>query len=242
MLVNGDVKGLEVVVAAELSDDAVLKKEINERVDIHETNRDRFGLGEGKSGRLIAKIFKFRLIYGGGAWAYANDPDFSSVGFSERQWQGVIDEYYAKYKGLGKWHLELPNIARNNGGQLFIPSGRHFDFSDYFKQWGKWPLTKLKNYPVQGFGADLVKLARIEFYNRLMELDIEAEFVGTIHDSLIADCPKKNVDVVAQLLQDSIAKIPNLCYNYYGYEFSLPMSSEITIGPNKKELTEWHKS
>lgn len=76
MLINCDIKGLEVVVAAQLSGDPVLCQEILERVDIHDANRVRFGLGgptgppvEGesqdvkaarKAGRLIAKIFKFR--------------------------------------------------------------------------------------------------------------------------------------------------------------------------------------
>ncbi len=60
MLINCDVKGLEVVVAAQLSGDPVLCQEILERVDIHDANRVRFGLGEGKPGRLVAKIFKFR--------------------------------------------------------------------------------------------------------------------------------------------------------------------------------------
>ena len=240
MLINGDVKGLEVVVAGDLSDDKVLKQEIIDKVDIHEQNRDRFKLGTGKPGRLVAKIFKFRLIYGGSAWSYAHDPDFSSVGYSERQWQRVIDEYYEKYQGLGRWHLELPNICRNNAGILSIPSGRHFDFSDFYKRRNEWPLTKLKNYPVQGFGADLVKLARIDFYNRLIESDLEAVFIQTIHDSLVADAPKKNVDAVAQMLQESIAKVPELCYNIYQYRFSLPMTSEITVGPNKKEMIEWH--
>lgn len=60
MLVSADVKGLEVVVAAELSGDLVLKQEIRDRVDIHEANRDKFGLGTGKAGRLVAKVFKFR--------------------------------------------------------------------------------------------------------------------------------------------------------------------------------------
>lgn len=60
MLINADVRGLEVVVAGELSQDKVLCQEIKDKVDIHEGNRDRFKLGEGKPGRLIAKIFKFR--------------------------------------------------------------------------------------------------------------------------------------------------------------------------------------
>jgi len=60
MLINVDVKGLEVVVAAQLSGDDVLCTEIINRVDIHDANRVKFGLGEGKPGRLVAKIFKFR--------------------------------------------------------------------------------------------------------------------------------------------------------------------------------------
>ena len=60
MLVNADVKGLEVVVAADRYDDKVLKQELIDGVDIHEVNRDAFRLGEGKTGRRVAKFFKFR--------------------------------------------------------------------------------------------------------------------------------------------------------------------------------------
>lgn len=63
MLINADVKGLEVVVAAELSGDKVLSQEIIDKVDIHDGNRIAFNLGEGKAGRLIAKIFKFINIW-----------------------------------------------------------------------------------------------------------------------------------------------------------------------------------
>jgi len=50
-----------VVVAAQLSGDATLRQEIIDKVDIHDANRQTFSLGDGKAGRLIAKIFKFRL-------------------------------------------------------------------------------------------------------------------------------------------------------------------------------------
>jgi DNA polymerase I-like protein with 3'-5' exonuclease and polymerase domains len=56
MLVAGDVKGLEIVCAAELSKDPVLCKEIIDKEDIHGNNQKAFGLPS----RLISKIFKFR--------------------------------------------------------------------------------------------------------------------------------------------------------------------------------------
>lgn len=151
MLVNADVKGLEVVVAAELSGDKVLSQEIIDKVDIHDTNRVTFGLGEGKPGRLIAKIFKFRLIYGGSAYSYANDSDFKGVSTSEKFWQDVIDKYYAKYYGIASWHKRLIETAQLNG-KLEIPSGRHFPITPNYQKRDPWPLTIIKNYPVNFSG------------------------------------------------------------------------------------------
>jgi len=56
MLINADVKGLEIVAAAFLSRDPVLIGEILNGVDIHLENQKRFNLPS----RLIAKTFVFR--------------------------------------------------------------------------------------------------------------------------------------------------------------------------------------
>jgi DNA polymerase I-like protein with 3'-5' exonuclease and polymerase domains len=236
MLVNADIKGLEVVVAGELSGDPILKQEIRDKVDIHEVNRDRFNLGEGKAGRLIAKIFKFRLIYGGSAYSYAHDSDFMGVSSSEKFWQGVIDEYYAKYKGIRKWHDYLIDYAKRNR-QLEIPSGRFFPIEpDYSKRGEPWPITVIKNYPVQGFGADLVMLARLQAAKRLRESKLSSLLISTIHDSIIADCPSKEVEDVGRILNQAVEDIPMLCRKVFGYDFSLPMTAEVQYGPNKKDL------
>ena len=72
MLLNADAKQLEWICAAYLSQDKVAIKEILGQIDQHKDNQKRFGLPS----RLIAKTFVFRLIYGGGAYSYANDPNF----------------------------------------------------------------------------------------------------------------------------------------------------------------------
>lgn len=56
MIINCDVKSLEIVVAAWLSQDPVLIQELNDGVDIHGRNQEAFGLPE----RVIAKILVFR--------------------------------------------------------------------------------------------------------------------------------------------------------------------------------------
>jgi DNA polymerase I len=235
LLVNCDVKGLEVVVAAELSGDKVLRQEIIDKIDIHETNRDRFKLGEGKPGRLIAKIFKFRLIYGGTAYSYAHDSDFMSVSTSEKFWQAVIDEYYDKYQGIREWHTKLIQTAMRDG-QLEIPSGRIYPITPDYKKREPWPHTIIKNYPVQGFGADLVMLARLEARKQLRAAGLTSLLISTIHDSIVADCPEEEVQEVGRILNDAVEAVPRLCKQVFDYDFSLPLTAEVQYGPNKKDL------
>jgi len=235
-----------------LSGDKTLKQEIIDKVDIHENNRDKFKLGgqsfrEGESraefearkqGRLIAKIFKFRLIYGGSAYSYANDSDFQGVSKNQKFWQSVIEEYYSKYTGIKEWHEQLIATAQREG-VLKIPSGRQFPIAPMVNKWNgglDWPITVIKNYPVQGFGADLVMLARLEANKRLKSSGLEYRLVSTIHDSIVADCPSKCVDAVGRILFDSIEYVPTLCKQVFGYDFSLPLTAEVQYGPNKKDM------
>ena len=178
-------------------------------------------------------------LYGATAYGYSVDTDFIDVGYSEKKWQGVIDEFYNKYRGIASWHASLLKTVKETG-YITIPSGRYFSFSKGTKyNPNAWPLTTIKNYPVQGFGADLVMLARVEAFTRFLESQMEGFFTQTIHDSLVYDVPKKNVDATAKILHEAIAKVPELCYNIYGYKFSLPMTCEIQVGVNKRDMVDY---
>ena len=98
MIVNIDAKSLEWCSYLYLSQDRTGIDEwynvINDptKFDIHKDNQTKFKLPS----RLIAKIFLFRWIYRGPAFAYANDPLFSTVSKSDRFWQKVIDKFFDK--------------------------------------------------------------------------------------------------------------------------------------------------
>lgn len=233
ILINADVKGLEVVVAAQLSGDKVLCQEILDKEDIHDNNRKAFNLPS----RLISKIFKFRLIYGGSAYSYANDPDFSSVGLNEARWQDVIDAYYAKYHGIGTWHKGLIYEAQSTG-RLVIPSGRYYPITPNYEKRNPWPLTIIKNYPVQGFGADLVKLARLRARQLLEDAAIEADLVSTVHDSIVGDTPEKNTLAVGKILKQAVEDVPRICKQVWGYDFALPLTAEVLAGMNLDDMVE----
>lgn len=150
----------------------------------------------------------------------------------------MIDEFYSKYNGIKKWHDSLLLTVQRDG-YIEIPSGRYYNYKPKRTSYGyRWPLTTIKNYPVQGFGAELVKLARVEFFKRFKQSGLEGEFICTIHDSLVVDTPSKNVYNISVMLKDSIESVPKLCKEWFDYDFSLPIWCEIQAGMNKFDLEE----
>lgn len=237
MIVNADVVGLEVATAAWLSQDEVLLRELRNKVNIHSVNQERFGLPT----RLIAKTLKFRILYGGSAYAFSMDPQFKEVSTKVEYWEKVINEYYKKYQGLYLWHRKLVYEATTTR-QVICPTGRFFRFEPKLNYKGEpvWPTTTIKNYPVQGTGADLVSLARIEFYKKLREEKLnDVVPVATVHDSIVVDCVSERVDDVSRLLHHSISSIPRLYAERFGGELNVPISAEVSVGPNFADLNDY---
>lgn len=228
MLLQADAKQLEWVGAAYLSQDPVAIKEIWESVDQHADNQKRFGLPS----RLIAKTFVFRLIYGGSAFSYANDPNFKDIG-GEEFWQGVIDQFYGKYVRLREWHDNLVASAKRDR-KLVMPTGRVYNYEPDIK-FGKekWPRTKILNYPVQGLGADLMAIARVSLHNRTKNME-GFKLVNTVHDSIIVDFDSNiwdNISIV-NLVDKCFNDVPANFKKLFGVDFNLPMRVECEVGPN----------
>jgi DNA polymerase-1 len=238
MIVNVDAKALEWICASYLSKDKVAYEEIWNNVDQHTENQTRFGLPS----RLVAKTFVFRLIYGGTAYSYAADPDFAGVSSSEKFWQGVIDEFYDKYQGVGKWHGNLMSEATTTG-KLRMPTGRLYNFDSTVRRGDVvWPRTKILNYPVQGLGADLMCLARVSFARRFKAAGIVGKIISTIHDSIVVDVPESEVEKVVKIFISVFDDIPMNFERVFGVKFDLPTRCEVSYGKNKFDLTEWKPS
>jgi DNA polymerase I-like protein with 3'-5' exonuclease and polymerase domains len=229
----------EVVCGAYLSQDKVLMQELSDGLDIHALNQKALGLPEGAIGRLIAKIFIFRLMYGGSAYSYANDSDFMAVSKSEKFWQERIDAFYSKYKGFYQWHKKIVMEAMKDG-HLLMPTGRQYNFrytTDY-KGELKVPQTIIKNYPVQGLGADIMAIARVSFYKRFKDANIDGVLVNTVHDSIVGDISESGVRDFTRLCHGVFSSLPSNFRRVFNVEFNLPIRCEVLAGNNMMELSE----
>jgi DNA polymerase I-like protein with 3'-5' exonuclease and polymerase domains len=235
MLIELDAKQLEFVAAMYLSGDKVGREELSSGVDIHASNQGAFALPT----RLVAKTFLFRSIYcdeaGGGAYAFSLDPDFSHVSNSKRWWQGKIDAFYTKNSGLAKWHSHLLTQVGLTG-RLSMNWGREYIFLRKQNSRGEnvWPKTQIYNYPVQGLGAELMAIVRVSLAKRLaaMRLAAPVKLVNTVHDSVLIDTPKENVDKVIETVQNVFKDVPGNFTRLFGLEFDVALNVEIKLGPN----------
>jgi hypothetical protein len=242
MLINIDAKGLEWVTVVWFAQDPVGMDEILKGVDQHAVNQKLFGLPE----RRIAKIFVFRLIYGGSKWAYALDPDFNWISKSANYWQDVIDRFYDKYKGIKNQHDEWVRDSIREG-KLVMPTGRTYKFSPVLeKGQAKWPRTQILNYPVQGTGHDIVTIARVSLWKRINaneKLRNCVVFLSTVHDSIILDCDFRNdsrapeFDLLVGIIRGVFSDIPTNFEHLFGVRLNLPIQCEISYGNDLFNLT-----
>lgn len=79
-------------------------------------------------------------------------------------------------------------------------------------------------------------LARLRAKQRLRETNVKALMVSTVHDSIVVDTPSDNVEIVAKILFESIQDVPRLVREVWGYDFKLPLTSELQIGNNKLDM------
>lgn len=236
-IVNIDAKALEWATYLHLSKDKIGTEEWCAMIenpklnDIHTANQQRFNLPS----RLISKVFLFRWIYRGPAFAYSRDPDFMSVSSSQKYWQDVIDQYYSKYQGLYKTHMKYLQEV-NMTGKLTSPIGRNYIFKRNKK--GEFSEYEITNYPNQGLGADIMAVARVSLAARFSKYKLRSLLISTIHDSLTSDSPDSEVEIVKELMVDVFKDLPKNIERAYGIKWDLPMLGECSVGPNMKDLVE----
>lgn len=226
MLINVDAKHLDWTTAVWLAQDEVGMEEIRNGIDLHTDNQRAFGLPS----RLIAKIFLFRIIFGGTAYSFSKDSDFSSCKLSVKGWESVIDKFYRKYTGIKQWHDRLIKQATTTG-YLSIPTGRSwkFEMQRNYKGELEWPITQIKNYPVQGLEADMMSLTRVSLARRLKPYD-DVLLINSVHDSILVDAPESSTEMVVGIIRSVFKDVPANFRKLFGVDFVLPFRGEISVG------------
>ena len=236
MLVQCDAAQLEWRTIVDLAADPVGITEIGNKLDTHSINQEVFNLPS----RLIAKIYLFRTIYRGSGYAFAMDQEFKHVSSDPEFWDEVNKKFFNKYHGIDRQHKRWAELVIT-GQPIVGPSGRHWPVKMDVDRRGnpKIPWTTLTNYPVQGTAQDIMAVARVSLRNRLLQRRIEALLISTVHDSIVADVPKENLDIVSELMYDVFNDIPKNFLKLFGYKMNVPYACEVKYGENLTDMEKY---
>lgn len=76
-------------------------------------------------------------------------------------------------------------------------------------------------------------------FKRWKKTDIQGVLINTVHDSIVIDCPSKEVDRWVTLTNEVFRDLPgNINKLFPEAKFNLPVKVEIAVGNNQKELEE----
>lgn len=245
-IINIDLAQIEYRVAAELSRDPVMMEELVHGYDVHTNNAVEFFNAdpsdpedkEFKQHRFVSKTVTFRLQYGGSAYGFNKDsrmPDYPLT-----KWKTIVAGFKKKYSGLTNWQQRNIALVKKQGF-LRIPSGRILKFKQSRQFDGSMGYNEpdICNYPVQSFSADLMFLAMAVATARLKALGIKSSAVLQVHDSLVFDAFKDEVDLICKTVIGVFREIPSLVKQYWGYDFVAPIDGDCEVGPDYGTLQKY---
>lgn len=206
-LVIADYSQQELRVLAAVSGDEALAAVFRRGGDLHaETAALIFGVDIAQvssAQRKAAKALNFGLMYGMGAAGFAKA---TNTGVAEAR--ATIDAYFAAYPRVAAWLRRVESQARRHH-RVATPLGR-------IRHLGADAGTFARNAPIQGAGADMIKLALAGAEARLRRRfgSAPADPLGvvlTVHDELVAEVPADaaadGAAIVREAMEDAAGAI-----------------------------------
>lgn len=236
-----DLSQVEWKGAGEVSNDKVMVAEINSGIDQHSASCTELMEQElTKDNRTDAKIFNFRMIYGGTHYGYYMDTRMPN--FSLSKWKRIVSTFNSKYVGLANYNARnIETVLK--GGQVLLFTGRRFVFNKTLWKDGIWQYNErqIKNFPVQGLaGGDLLPLVCCMIRRGMKKMKLKSKLFITVHDSIGFDALKSELGKLHALCMNVADNLAGYIKAYWGYTCKVKnWGGDFEVGPNYGELKEW---
>lgn len=223
-IVSADYSQIELRVLAHVSGDEKLIESFMNNEDIHlRTASEVFKVPMEKvtpEMRRAAKAVNFGIIYGISDYGLSRD-----LKISRKEAKEYINNYFERYKGVKEYIEKIVRFAKENGYVITIMNRRRYIpeiNSRNFTQRSQAERLAM-NAPIQGSAADIIKMAMVRVYNDLEKLKLKSKLILQVHDELVVDTYKDEVEIVKKILKDNMENVVQL---------KVPLVVEIGVGPN----------
>lgn len=230
MFICADYSQIELRITAVITGDRIMLEAYREDKDLHKVTAAKL-YGKplediSKAERQSGKPANFGLIYVQSVPAFRDYAESSyGVVLSMEEASQFHRKFFDLYRGVREWQRRTEvAIARTNHYISKTLSGRarHLFGKDI-------RITTACNNPVQGTGADIVKLAMASTYEEYDREAIDAVIINMVHDELLVECHQSCVERAREIL---IRNMEAAAARYLG---DLPCEVEAGIGKNWNE-------
>jgi DNA polymerase-1 len=223
-LLAADYSQIELRIIAALSEEETMIEAFKRGEDIHASTASKVfnvPLSEvTREQRSNAKTVNFGIIYGVSAFGLSNQTDLSRTEAKE-----LIDTYYATYPKLRNYIQDQVDFARDNGYVQTVLGRRRYlkDINSRNAVVRGAAERNAVNAPIQGSAADIIKIAMINIYNKLNAGDYQSKMLLQVHDELVFDVYKPELEGLKNLIKTEMEN---------AYELSVPLDVDLDIGNN----------
>ncbi|MRG87671.1 DNA polymerase I [Salinibacillus xinjiangensis] len=205
----GDYSQIELRVLAHIAGDEKLVKAFKDGMDIHtKTAMDVFNVEHDEvtaNMRRHAKAVNFGIVYGISDYGLSQ-----SLGITRKEAKQFIEKYFESFPGVKEYMDEIVKEAKQNGYVTTLMNRRRYLPDITARNFNKRSFAErtAMNTPIQGSAADIIKKAMIDLAARLEEEKFEAKLLLQVHDELILEVPKHELEsiqkVVSEVMENAV--------------------------------------
>ena len=213
VLLSADYSQIELRVVAAISGDETMIQAFRDNKDIHKATAAKvYNVSEEEvtfEMRRNAKAVNFGIIYGQSAFGLAEN-----LGIPRSEAKEIIDNYFKQYTSIRQYMDDSIQFAKQHGYVQTL-MGRRIKLADInsSNQTVRGFAERVAiNAPIQGSAADMIKLAMITIDKKLKSEKVKARMILQVHDELVFDVPKEELEQVKALVLEgmqSAMKLPN---------------------------------
>ena len=171
--------------------------------------------------RRHAKAVNFGIVYGISDYGLSKN-----LGISRKQAKTFIDNYFEQYPQIKDYMDKAIKEAREKGYAETIMHRRRYLPDIHSKNFNVRSFAERTaiNSPIQGSAADIIKIAMINMQKKLDELRLKTKMVLQVHDELIFDVPKAELDtikkIVPEVMQSAVTlDVPLIADSNWGHNW-----------------------
>ena len=228
VLLSADYSQIELRVLAHIAGDEHMIAAFTHGQDIHAATAARVNgvaLEEvSKEMRERAKRVNFGIVYGISAFGLSNQ---LSIPVDEAA--AFMKSYFALYPTIETFMRETIEAGRRNGYVQTLWGRRRY-LSDLRadNQNVRAAAERMAiNMPIQGTAADIIKAAMVQIAELLRVRGFRALLTTQVHDELIFDVPREELDLLQPLVKETMEQVMTL---------NVPLVVDAAVGENWGEL------